>query len=102
MIEVYSYEPSEVSENMNSQLESWSQLWYEDLEEAGVYSLIVAWDGDDVIGFQTINDCNECVAIEVKDSHLGQGISRLLIEESGCSKPERNENPEFWEAVAGW
>jgi len=102
MIKVYAYDLNEISTAISEELNNWSMLWYEDLEEAGVSSLVLAWDGDDIVGFQSINSDNRCVAIEVKDSHQGQGISRLMIEESGCYKPERNENPEFWGIVANW
>ena len=100
MIKLYIYDLSEISTEINDDLSNWSMLWYEDLEEAGIVSVVLAWDGNDIVAFQSINCDNRCVAIEVKDSHQGQGISRLLIEESGCYKPERNENPSFWEHVA--
>ena len=101
-IEVFSYEIEEINDNHDTQLSSWSDLWYSDLEEARVSSVVIAWDGDDVVGFQSINGDGLCVAIEVKDTHQGQGISRLMIEESGCTRPERNENPDFWAAAADW
>lgn len=100
--EVFSYEIEEISTSHDNQLSAWSDLWYSDLEEAGVSSVVIAWDGDDAIGYQTISGDGLCVAIEVRNTHQGQGISRLLIDESGCTRPERNENPEFWAVVADW
>lgn len=82
------------------------QLWWSDFEEAGVDRLFVAFDDeDDVIGFQTINRDGLCVAIEVIESAKGQGVGRLLVEESNCWRPEQNECPEFWAKMAeelGW
>lgn len=102
-IEIYLYNVDEITAKMNEEISQWSNgLWWEDLEEAGVDRVALAWDGDDIIGYQTISIDGLCVAIEVKESHMGQGISRNLIEESGCNRPERNENPEFWEAVSQW
>lgn len=71
-------------------------LWYGDLEEAGIDRVYFAFDDDEVVGFQTINSDGFCVAIETFESHQGRGIARALIEESGCYRPERNENREFW------
>ena len=73
-------------------------LWYEELEEAGVQSLFVAYDGDKIVGFQTINADNRCIAIEALET--GRGIGTALVEVSGCYKPERNECPEFWAKMA--
>jgi hypothetical protein len=98
-MEIIQYSPDEVNQSINEFL-SWSQLWYEDLEEAGAEKVFFAFDGDDIVGFQTINIDNRCIAIEVKDDYMGKGIARSLVEESGCNRPERNENPEFWQAVA--
>ena len=75
------------------------ELWYDDLEEAGITRVIVAYD-DGVVGFQTINNDGKTVAIETIESRRGEGIGFLMILESGSYKPERNENPEFWEHVA--
>lgn len=102
-IEIFNYSTEEITAKMNEEISQWSNgLWWEDLEEAGVERIALAWDGDDIIGYQTISLDGLCVAIEVKDTHMGQSISRQLIEESGCNRPERNENPEFWEAVSQW
>lgn len=73
---------------------SWSDLWWEDLEEAGIEDVYVCFEGNQAVGFQTVSIDNECVAIEVHPDFQGQGITRLLIEESNCTKPERNENPQ--------
>lgn len=80
----------------------WSNLWWSDLEEAGVENLYVASINCNIVGFMTVSIDNECVAIEVHPEFQGKGIARKLIEESECYKPERNENPEFWAAVATW
>jgi GNAT superfamily N-acetyltransferase len=102
-IEIYCYEDDELDleQEIRDDLNSWSiGLWYDDLEEAGVEKVFLAWDGNEIIGFQTVNESRETVAIEIHDSYKGQGISFQLIEESGSYLPERNENPEFWSYVA--
>jgi GNAT superfamily N-acetyltransferase len=76
---------------------NWAGLWWGDFEEAGVSRCYFAFEGDEVVGFQTVNGDGLCVAIEVKSAYQGQGIARSLVEESGCYKPERNECPEFWD-----
>ena len=84
---------------------SWSNLWYEDLEEAGVERVYFAFEGegdgegDEIIGFQTVSRDGLCVAIEVKDEFMGKGVARSLVEKSNCWKPERNECPGFWEKM---
>jgi GNAT superfamily N-acetyltransferase len=100
-IQIFTYSNEEITRGEQDQLARFS-LWYEDLEEALVIKTILAWDGGQIVGFQTINSENLCVAIEVADEYLGQGIARLMIEESGCYQPENNSFPEFWEAVAKW
>lgn len=81
-------------------------LWWDDLEEAGVDRLFVAFDAQGVvIGFQTVSPDGLCVAIEVLDTAQGQGVARALVEESGCWRPEDDQCPEFWEKMAeefGW
>ena len=75
-------------------------LWYDDLEEAGVSSIVIASDGEKIVGFQTINNDGRTIAIETLELYRGQGIGFLMILESGSYKPERNENRDFWEHVA--
>jgi GNAT superfamily N-acetyltransferase len=95
--ETYSYENDNISSVMSSDINNWSNgLWYDDLEEAGVCETILVWDGDDIVAYQTISGDRLCVAIEVKEEYQGKGLARLMVEESGCYEPERNENPEFW------
>jgi GNAT superfamily N-acetyltransferase len=100
MIEVY--EASRVDEHFFSEIDKWSCGLWCDFEEAEIKACYIAFDGGNPIGFQSINADGLTVAIEVHPEYQGKGISRLLIEESGSTKPERNENPEFWEAVYGW
>lgn len=101
MINVYELSEIDAPAEYIQQL-SWSDLWYEDLEEAGVEKVYFAFDGDgdEVLGFQTVSGDGFCVAIEVKDEFKGQGVGRSLIEESNCWKPERNECPDFWAKIA--
>jgi GNAT superfamily N-acetyltransferase len=74
-------------------------LWWDDLEEAGVESVLIACVDGEPVAFQAINIDGKTVAIEVLDTHQGQGISLALIEESGSYKPERNENQTFWDRI---
>jgi GNAT superfamily N-acetyltransferase len=78
---------------------SWSSLWWDELEEAGVEFCYFAFDGDELVGFQSISGDHLCVAIEVRDDYQGKGIGKALVEESNCWKPERNECPDFWEKM---
>lgn len=94
-IEVYEYSQDEVDNDWFD----WSGLWYGDFEEAAIERCYIATSGDDVIGFQTVDCDDRCIAIEVHPDHQGQGVARSLIEESGCYRPERNENSEFWLAM---
>ena len=73
-------------------------LWYEDLEEAGVKALYVAYDGDKIVGFQTVNKDDLCIALEALEA--GKSIGFALVEASGCYKPEKNACPEFWARMA--
>lgn len=81
-------------------------LWWSDFEEAGIDRLFLAESEEgEVVGFQTISNDGLCIAIEVMPNHQGNGVGRMLIAESGCWRPERNECPEFWEKMAkefGW
>ena len=77
-------------------------LWYCDLKEAGAVRAYLAWEGETIVAFQTVNRYNECVAIEVKYSHLGQGLSRLLIGNSNSKTPEYDANTPFWDYVKTW
>lgn len=82
------------------QINNWScGLWWGDFEEARIEACYVAFDGDSPIGFQTVNNDGFCTAIEVNPKYQGQGIASMLVEESGCWRPDRNENPEFWSAM---
>ena len=71
-------------------------LWWGDLDEAGVESVFIAEDGDMIIGFETVSADGLCVAIEVVDDYLGQGVATQLVKESGCYRPENDCSPEFW------
>jgi GNAT superfamily N-acetyltransferase len=97
-MEIYRYESTDIQQHHQDQLSKFG-LWWADLEEAGIETVYLAWDGDTITGFQTVSLDGLCVAIEVDPEFQGQGIARALINESGCTKPERNENPEFWEAI---
>lgn len=101
MINVYELSEIESPDKYIQQL-SWSNLWYEDLNEARVSKVFFAFedDGDEVVAFQTVSSDDLCVAIETKDGFTGKGAARSLIEESNCWKPERNECPDFWAHIA--
>ena len=91
MLEIYEYDQTEIDESWFD----WSGgLWWPDFEEAGIEKCFVAFLGDEVVGFQTVNASCDCVAIEAK--YQNQGIGRALVQESGCYRPDRNECPEFW------
>lgn len=96
-IRILCYKSTDDISDFESEIEAWSILWWSDLEEAGVTSMFVAFDGDKPVGFQTVNIDGLCVAIEVKDDYQGKGIARELVEESGCIKPERNGHKSFWD-----
>ena len=96
-IEVQQFTVEEFDEYFDHEMFDGFSLWYEDLEESGVESLYVAYDGDKIVGFQTVNADNRCIAIEALVS--SRGIGTALVEASGCYKPERNECPEFWEKM---
>lgn len=96
-IEVQQFTVEEFDEYFDHEMFEGFSLWYEDLEEAEVESLYVAYDGDKIIGFQTVNADNRCIAIEAV--RQGKGIGTALVEASSCYKPERNEAPEFWEKM---
>ena len=97
-IEVQQFTIEEFDEYFDHDMFDGFALWYEDLEEAGVESLYVAYDGGKIIGFQTVNADNRCVAIESIEQ--GKGIGFALVAASGCYKPEKNECPEFWAKMA--
>lgn len=105
-IEIYEQGDIVNIEEYASQIESWScGLWWGDFDEAGIERCYIAFDGDTPVGFQTINSDGYCVAIEVKADYQGRGIASSLVEESGCYRPDRDENPEFWAAMEekhGW
>ena len=93
-ITVERYEEYQIG-NLCEDFSLWSPESFEDSGVEDCY-LAVAEDGE-IVGFQTVNLDGECVAIEIKEEFQGQGIARSLIEESGCYRPERDENPSFWE-----
>lgn len=102
-IEVYEIDQdSEYAE----QIDKWScGLWWSDFEEADIKACYIAVKRDRPVGFQTVNSDGLCIAIEVDPQYQGQGIASQLIKESGCWRPDRNENPEFWSAIQenfGW
>lgn len=94
----------QISQNTEyaAQINEWScGLWYPDFEEAGVEKcFVVLEDNGQPIAYQTVSPDYLCVAIEVAPDYQEKGIAWALIEESNCWKPERNECPEFWEAIA--
>jgi GNAT superfamily N-acetyltransferase len=90
----------ECSNDYNDQIASWSSLWYEDLEEAGVDQVWVAFVDGEAVGFQTVNGDGRCVAIEVHADFQGKGIAAALVEASGAWKPEYNSHKEFWSKMA--
>ena len=99
-IEIYEIADIEDWESYLSDIKPWSELWWDDFDEAGIKHCYIAFDGDDAVGFQTVNDDNATVAIEVAPTHRGQGIATALINESGSYKPEFNGEPAFWEHIA--
>lgn len=97
MFEVYERRDIEGFDSYASAISQWSiGLWWGDFEEAGIERCYVAFDGDTPIGFQTVDGDGLCTAIEVHPDYQGKGIAAMLIEESGCYRPDQNENPEFW------
>lgn len=105
-IEIYEYSVSDFIETdddgqMSDDINSWSiGLWFDDWDRTDVEKIYLAWDDNDIVGFQTVNSSFKTTAIEVKESYRGQDISIKLIEYSECYEPDRNENPEFWARVA--
>jgi GNAT superfamily N-acetyltransferase len=100
-VEVYEHDNINEFEEYAEQINSWScGLWWGDFEEAGIERCYVAFDGDEPVGFQSVNGDGLCVAIEVKEEYQGKGVASALIEESGAYRPDRDENPEFWEAMS--
>ncbi len=90
---------------VSKEIEDWSMgLWYgntiEDMEDAGIERIYVAYDDDaNIIGFQTISIDGLCVAIEVHPDWRCKGVATAIIDESYCYRPERNENEPFWEKM---
>ena len=76
-------------------------LWYDELEEAGVEEIFVAYSEEgNIIGFQSVSFDNKCVAIEVIPEYQNKGVALALLDFSGCSTPERNENESFWKKIS--
>ena len=99
-IDIYERRDIEGFEEYAAEINKWSiGLWFDDFEEAGIEKCYIAFDGDDAVGFQTIDADGCCTAIEVKCDYQRKGIAAALIEESGCYRPDRNENPEFWSVI---
>lgn len=105
MAEVYEFSKGEMNERprMMARLAEASKggLWYSDLDEAGVETIFVAFDGDEIktaaiLGWQTVSRAHKCVAIE----SYAKGVGSELVEVSGCWQPEHNENPGFWAKMA--
>lgn len=102
---MYSFYVFETGDNMfdfSEKIEEWScGLWWSDFEEAGIEECYILFDEktDMPIGFQTLNVDRQTIAIEIHPEHRGKGLSYLLIEDSGSTTPERDENPSFWESV---
>lgn len=76
-------------------------LWYENLAEAGVETVFVAFDSDEIktaqiLGWQTVSRTLKCVAIE----SYAKGVGSELVEASGCWQPEADECPAFWAKMA--
>jgi GNAT superfamily N-acetyltransferase len=95
--EVYEVSDIENPESYFQQVEPWSDLWWADFEEAGVVKCYLAFDDTDkVVGFQTTNADNLCVAIEVHPDFRGKGIAAAIIDESNCYRAEDNRSPIFW------
>jgi GNAT superfamily N-acetyltransferase len=92
-------------ETVAKEIEKWSMgLWYgstiEDMEDAGIDKIFLAYNDDDnIIGFQTVSGDGLCIAIEVHPDWRGKGVATAIIDESYCYRPERNENEHFWEKM---
>ena len=100
VIEIYEKSEIERFPEFASQVEQWScGLWWNDFEEAGISKCYFAFDEDLVVGFQTVNHDGLCVAIETHPEYRNQGIASQMVKESNSIRPERNENPEFWDAI---
>lgn len=99
-INVWEYTRDEIEDEWCDSAEYPTGLWWSDFEEAGVEKCFIAWIGDEVVGWQTVNIDGLCVGIEVKTRFQGQGVARALIKESGCRQPADDQNPDFWESVA--
>ena len=89
-------------ETVAKEINAWSMgLWYgsteDDMYEAGVNRLFVAYDDDEnIVGYQTVSGDGLCVAIETHPQWRGKGVAAAIIDESGCYRPEQNQNPGFW------
>lgn len=99
-IEIYEQKDVEGFDEYATEIDKWSSLWWSDFEEAEIERCYIAFDSDFPVAFQTVNQDGLCVAIEVKPEYQGKGIAGRLVDESGCYRPERDEFPEFWAAMA--
>jgi len=93
-----------ISQEESAQIAEWAMLFLteEELTEdgyGGCPDYYVALSDGIPVGYMIINGDWRCVAIEVKDEFLGQGIARKLVETSGCFYPEDDQCPEFWERI---
>ena len=94
----YQYSNNEISDEMKQDIDSWSiGLWFNDLDQAQVEITVLVWDDNDIIGYQTIDGCHNTIAIEVHPDYREKGTARMMIEESLSWRPDRNENPSFWD-----
>ena len=99
-IEIY----NQISEKESAQIAQWATLFCtkEELESdgyGGTLDYYMAIVDDLPVGYMIINGDWRCLAIEVKDEFLEQGIARKLVETSECFFPEDNQCPEFWEKM---
>ena len=71
-------------------------LWWPDFEEVGLRTVWAAFDGEDLIGFATVDGDGRCFAIEVVGACQRRGVGTALVEAAGCYCPVADECPGFW------